>query len=428
MAEAFRVTGGRRLAGCITPAGNKNEMLPAIAAALLTDEEVVLENVPDILDVRTMLQVVAGLGAQVERRGSHTIAIRARALTSSTLDPELSARIRGSFLLCGPLLARRGEAVLAPPGGDRIGRRRVDTHLLAMIGLGAELDPGEALIMRAPEGLVGAELFLDEASVTATENAVMAAAVARGATVIHNAACEPHVRNLCDMLNRMGARISGAGSNILRIEGVDRLHGTAHRIGPDFLEVGSFIGLAAATRSALTIRDACPRDLHMVRITLRRLGLEIEIEGEDVHVPAGQELRVRQDFGGAIPKIDDAPWPGFPADLVSIALVVATQAEGTVLIHEKMYESRLFFVDRLIDMGARIVLCDPHRAVIAGPCRLHGASISSPDIRAGMALLIAALCADGVSTIHNIQQIDRGYERIDERLRALGAGLERIDA
>jgi UDP-N-acetylglucosamine 1-carboxyvinyltransferase len=427
VAEAFRVEGGHQLAGVITPAGNKNEALPAIAAALLTDEEVILDNVPAILDVKNMLGLVESLGVSVSWRGPNTVAICARGLSGTSLDPEVSARIRGSVLLAGPLVARLGRVEMAQPGGDRIGRRRVDTHLLALAALGATWQDGEALLLEAPRGLRGAELFLDEASVTGTENAVMAAALAPGETVILNAAGEPHVRRLCELLNAMGARIEGHGSNVLRITGVERLGGARHRIGCDFLEVGSFIGLAAATHSALTVRDAGPRDLSMVRIVMQRLGVDFEIDGDSVHIPADQDLRVRPDFGGAIPKIDDAPWPGFPADLVSIALVVATQAEGTVLIHEKLYESRLFFVDRLIDMGAKIVLCDPHRAVIAGPNRLHGANISSPDIRAGMALLIAALCADGWSTIHNIQQIDRGYEQIDTRLQALGACIERVE-
>lgn len=427
MAEAFEVYGGRALSGEIRPAGNKNEALPAIAAALLTDEEVVLENVPDILDVRTMLELAGQLGAEVRRLDSHTVAIRARELDTSHLDPALSARIRGSILLAAPLLTRLGEVLVPRPGGDRIGRRRVDTHLLAFATLGAQLSEGDPLRISAPAGLRGAELFLDEASVTGTENAMMAAVTAPGRTVVLNAAGEPHVRNLGRMLNSMGARIEGLGSNVLSIEGVPRLHGTRHRIGPDFMEVGSFIGLAAATRSALRIVDTDPGDLTMTRIVLRRLGVEYEVDGRTIVVPAEQELTTHQDWDGAIPKIDDAPWPGFPADLVSVALVVATQVNGTVLVHEKMYESRLFFVDRLIDMGARIVLCDPHRAVVAGPCRLHGSEITSPDIRAGMALLIAALCAEGRSVIGNIQQIDRGYEAIDARLRALGAAIERVE-
>jgi len=428
VAEAFRVRGGQRLQGDIRPAGNKNEALPAVAAALLTDEEVVLHNLPDILDVRWMLELAEQLGARVDRRSRNEVAICSAGLNGEALDPLLSERIRGSFLLAAPLLARLGEARLPRPGGDRIGRRRVDTHLLALASLGAEFSGSDPLVIAAPRGLRGGELFLDEPSVTGTEQAVMAAVLAPGHTTILNAAGEPHVQNLCRMLCAMGAQISGIGTNVLRIDGVDRLRGTQHRIGPDFLEVGSFIGLAAATRSELTIRDAAPDDLMMVRLVLRRLGVEFEIDGQDVRVPAEQELVVRPDFDGAIPKVDDGPWPMFPPDLVSIALMVATQAEGMVLIHQKMFESRLFFVDRLIDMGARVVLCDPHRAVVSGPSRLHGAQISSPDIRAGMALLIAALCASGESLIHNIQQIDRGYERIDERLRLLGADLERIEA
>ena len=428
MAEAFKVIGGQRLSGSITPAGNKNEALPAIAAALLTEQTVVLENIPDILDVRAMLALAEQLGATVERRGPNTVAITAAGLADGGLDRELSSRIRGSFLLAAPLLVRAGRAAMPRPGGDRIGRRRVDTHLLALTGLGAELLPGDPLVLQRSGRLQGTELFLDEASVTGTEQAIMGAVLAEGQTTILNAASEPHVRQLCRLLQAMGAEIGGLGSNVLVIDGVDRLHGATHRISPDFLEVGSFIGLAAATGSELRINDAGPHDLAMVRIVLRRLGVEIEIDDQAVIVPAEQSRRVRQDHDGAIPKIDDAPWPAFPADLVSIALVLATQVTGTVLIHEKMYESRLFFVDRLIDMGARIVLCDPHRAVVAGPCALHPAQISSPDIRAGMALLIAALCADGESTIHNIQQIDRGYERIDLRLRSLGAAVSRIDA
>ncbi|MCC7492011.1 MAG: UDP-N-acetylglucosamine 1-carboxyvinyltransferase [Fimbriimonadaceae bacterium] len=428
MAEAFLVTGGQRLSGSIAPSGNKNEALPCLAAALLTSAEVVLQNVPDILDVRTMLALAELLGAEVQRPDPHTVVIRAADLTSTALDRELSSRIRGSFLFAAPLLARRGEVALPRPGGDRIGRRRVDTHLLALAGLGAELGDGDPLQITAPNGLRGTELFLDEASVTGTEQAIMAAVLAPGRTVILNAASEPHVRGLCQMLCAMGAQISGVGSNILSIDGVGELRGTTHRIGPDLLEVGSFIGLAAATRSELRITAAGTADLAMVRIALRRLGVEFVIHGDDVLVPGHQELQIREEFDGAIPKIDDAPWPGFPADLISIALVVATQCQGMVMVHEKMYESRLFFVDRLIDMGAKIVLCDPHRAVVAGPSRLHGAQISSPDIRAGMALLIAALAAQGESRIFNVQQIDRGYERIDARLRSLGAQLARVEA
>lgn len=428
VADAFEVIGGRALHGEVRPAGNKNEALPAIAAALLCDEPVTLDNVPDILDVRAMLELIERLGAQVERDGANRVTIGAAELRQSKLDPYLAQRIRGSVLLMAPILVRRGEVQVPRPGGDRIGRRRLDTHLAALAALGADLDAGNPVTLRAPNGLRGGELFLDEASVTATENAVLAAVTAPGRTTIINAASEPHVRGLCELLCAMGAQIDGIGSNVLRLDGVARLHGATHRVGPDFLEVGSFIGLAAATGSELTVAPVDPRDLPMIRLVFRRIGIEFVLDGDRLTVPSGQALEVRSEFDGAIPKIDDAPWPGFPADLVSIALVAATQAVGTVLIHEKMFESRLFFVDRLIDMGARIVLCDPHRCVVAGPSRLHGQTISSPDIRAGMALLIAALCAEGRSTIHNIRQIDRGYERIDARLRALGAAIERIDA
>ncbi len=428
VADAFEVIGGRALHGEVRPAGNKNEALPAIAAALLCDEPVTLDNVPDILDVRAMLELIERLGARVERDGANRVTIGAAELRQSKLDPYLAQRIRGSVLLMAPILVRRGEVQVPRPGGDRIGRRRLDTHLAALAALGADLDAGNPVTLRAPNGLRGGELFLDEASVTATENAVLAAVTAPGRTTIINAASEPHVRGLCELLCAMGAQIDGIGSNVLRLDGVARLHGATHRVGPDFLEVGSFIGLAAATGSELTVAPVDPRDLPMIRLVFRRLGIEFVLDGDRLTVPSGQALEVRSEFDGAIPKIDDAPWPGFPADLVSIALVAATQAVGTVLIHEKMFESRLFFVDRLIDMGARIVLCDPHRCVVAGPSRLHGQTISSPDIRAGMALLIAALCAEGRSTIHNIRQIDRGYERIDARLRALGAAIERIDA
>lgn len=427
MAEAFEVIGGRKLAGTVQPTGNKNEALPAIAAAMLCNEPVTLDNVPDILDVRAMLELIGRLGATVERLGPKSVRITAGELLQTRLDPYLAQRIRGSILLVAPILVRCGEVTLPRPGGDRIGRRRLDTHLAALCGLGAAIDGGNPVKLTGGRGLRGAELFLDEASVTATENAILAAATAPGETTIINAASEPHVRGLCQMLCGMGAQIDGIGSNVLRIEGAERLHGTTHTLGPDFLEIGSFLGLAAATGSRLQIKPVQPRDLPMIRIVFRRLGVEFELDGDALTVPAEQELRIRSDFDGAIPKIDDAPWPGFPADLISIALIVATQATGTVLIHEKMFESRLFFVDRLIDMGARIVLCDPHRCVVAGPARLHGQTISSPDIRAGMALLIAALCAEGRSTIHNIRQIDRGYEKIDSRLRALGAAIERVE-
>jgi len=423
--ESFIVEGGKRLQGEVYPAGNKNEALPALAAALLTDERVVLENLPDIVDVQTMLDLLVDLGAEVSRPDPHTVIVRAADLRKWSPCPHLSAQLRGSFLLAAPLLVRMQRASLPRPGGDRIGRRRIDTHLSALQELGATVEVGECYEITLSRPLQGGEIFLDEASVMATENAIMAAVRAEGVTTITNAAAEPHVQNLCHLLNRMGACIEGIGSNILKITGVDRLRGCTHRLAGDHIEIGSFIGLAAATHSSLLIRNVVPAHLRMIELTFRRLGVRLEWQGTDIFVPADQELRIMADLHDAIPKIDDAPWPGFPSDLMSIALVTATQAAGTVLIFEKMFENRLFFVDRLIAMGAKIILCDPHRAVVVGPSRLHGAEIASPDIRAGMALLIAALCADGRSIIRNIRQIDRGYERIDARLRALGACIER---
>ena len=422
----FVIEGGHPLSGEIRPSGNKNAALPILAATLLTDERVVLHNVPRIHDVQTLLSLLDDLGVSIESLGEHDYALSARHLRKVTLDPDLCRRIRASILLAGPLLARCGQVELPPPGGDVIGRRRVDTHFLALSALGATVEANHRrYTLFAPQGLRGSDVFLDEASVTATENAIMAAVTAPGHTVLCNAAGEPHVQDLCHFLNSLGARISGIGSNRLYIEGVERLHGGEYTIGPDNIEVGSFIGLAAATGGDLWIRDAAPEHQRMVRLAFGRLGLAWEVHGNDIHVPGGQDLHVVDDVDGNIPKIDDGPWPAFPADLISIAVVLATQVRGTVLIHEKMYESRLFFVDRLIAMGARIVLCDPHRAVIVGPARLHGEEMQSPDIRAGMALVIAALCADGTSTIGNIRQIDRGYERLEERLRALGAHIVR---
>jgi UDP-N-acetylglucosamine 1-carboxyvinyltransferase len=351
--------------------------------------------------------------------------VRARDITTTSLDPRLCRQIRASILLAGPMVSRCGRVQLAPPGGDSIGRRRVDTHFLALQALGATVEVNGAFEVRAPE-LRAADLFLDEASVTATENALMAAVLAPGRTTIANAASEPHVQDLCHFLNGLGARIDGVGTNTLTIDGVERLHGGAYTIGPDHIEVGSFIGLAAVTRGEITIRDAVPEHLKMTALVFRRLGIAVEVRGRDIFVPGEQALVVQDDLQGAIPKIDDGPWPAFPADLTSIAVVVATQARGTVLIFEKMFESRFFFVDKLVQMGARIVLCDPHRVVVAGPSPLHGETLSSPDIRAGMALLTAALAARGTSEMHNVEQIDRGYERLDERLQALGARIERV--
>jgi UDP-N-acetylglucosamine 1-carboxyvinyltransferase len=423
----FVVEGGRVLSGTIRPAGNKNAALPILAATLLTEEEVILDNVPAIRDVRTLIELLGALGVETEWIGPNRVRVRARNVRASEIDTAQAARIRASILLAGPMLARAGKMVLPPPGGDVIGRRRVDTHFLALSKLGAvvEADAGYRL---ETDGLVGADIFLDEPSVTATENAVMAAVLAKGDTRIRNAAAEPHVQDLCNMLVAFGAHISGIGTGILEIEGVDRLGGGTFRIGSDHIEVGSFIGLAAVTRSELTIEDAAIEHLDSTLLAFERMGIRCEIRGCDLHVPADQDRGIRMDLGGHIPKIDDGPWPAFPADLTSIALVVATQCRGTILIFEKMFESRMFFADKVISMGARIVLCDPHRAVVVGPSRLHAAVLESPDIRAGMALLIAALGAEGESHIYNVGQIERGYERIDDRLRALGASIERMDA
>ncbi len=423
--ERFVIEGGIPLTGTVVPSGNKNAALPILAATLLTDKPVTVHNLPNIGDVRTMLELLEGLGVSVWRHNNHTATIHAAQISSTCPDPGLFSQIRGSITLLGPMLARAGRIALTLPGGDRIGRRRIDTHLLALEALGAEVEQNDRFEMRAGR-LHGADIWLDETSVTGTENAIMAACLARGETVIRNAASEPHVQELCHFLNRLGAQIEGIGSNVLRIQGQDRLDGGECTIGPDFMEVGSFIGLAAVTGGEIWIKNAAPQHLGMVRTVFKRLGVCFEVQGQDIFVPADQPLTIVDDLGGAVPKIDDAPWPGFPTDLMSIALVVATQAQGTVLIHEKMYDSRLYFVDRLIAMGARIILCDPHRAVVVGPSRLHGETLHSPDIRAGMALLLAALCAQGQSVIHNIGQIDRGYEHIETKLQALGARIERV--
>ncbi|MCC7002834.1 MAG: UDP-N-acetylglucosamine 1-carboxyvinyltransferase [Gemmatimonadaceae bacterium] len=422
----FIVEGGRPLAGTIRPTGNKNAALPIVCAALLTSEPVTLENVPRIKDIESLLQLVRQTGATAEWTAANTLLITATTVRGDTLDPELCKRIRASILLAGPVLARAGAVTLAPPGGDVIGRRRLDTHFLALEAMGAETDFADRITFRT-KGLRGADIFLDEPSVTGTENAVMAAVAATGTTVMHNAACEPHVQDLCHMLVAMGARIEGIGSNVLTIHGGAALHGCTHRIGPDHIEVGSFIGLAAVTRSALRIADAGVKHLRSVRLGFERLGVETVIEGDDLLVPASQQMKIRSDLGGAVPKLEDQPWPAFPADVMSIAIVTATQCDGIILMHEKMFESRMFFVDKLVAMGARIVLCDPHRALVSGPTTLRGATVESPDIRAGMAMLIAALCAKGTSTINNIGQIERGYERIDERLNALGASITRVE-
>jgi UDP-N-acetylglucosamine 1-carboxyvinyltransferase len=427
LAESFVIEGGHPLSGRIRAAGNKNAALPIIAACLLTSEPVLLHNVPRIRDVETMLALIAGLGAETEWVGENEVRVHAADVSSYELDAELASRIRASFLLAGPLLARLKRASVPPPGGDVIGRRRLDPHIHAFAELGAEIDIGARFELRT-DGLRAQHIFLDEASVMATENAVMAASLTAGETVIGNAACEPHIQDLCRFLVSLGAQIEGIESNVLRIEGVDRLGGGEWRISPEHIEVGSFIGLAAVTGGDITIDDVEPRDLGAILPTLERLGVHVEIDGATLRVPPNQELVIRDDLGGQIPKVEDGPWPSFPADLTSIAVIVATQARGTVLIFEKMFESRLFFVDKLVSMGARIILCDPHRAVVTGPAKLYGQQMSSPDIRAGMAMLLAALCAEGTSKIGNIGEIDRGYERIDERLRSIGARIERLEA
>ncbi|MCP5453417.1 MAG: UDP-N-acetylglucosamine 1-carboxyvinyltransferase [Spirochaetaceae bacterium] len=422
----YRIEGGHPLKGRIRVSGNKNAALPCIAAALLAEEPVTLRNVPEIEDVFVMLDICRALGAGVERLGADAWTIDGRGVGQPEVPVGLAARVRASILFAGPLLARFGKVTLPPPGGDVIGRRRLDTHFLALEELGARIEVDGSFQFTANK-LKGADIFLDEASVTATENAVMAASIAEGRTVIRNAASEPHVQDVCRMLNAMGASVSGIGSNILTIDGAASLHGADYSIGPDFMEVGSFIGLAAVTRGDIVIEGVEPDDLRMMKLAFGKLGVGWSLDGDALSVHSGQGMRVVPDLGGQIPKIDDAPWPGFPPDLTSIMTVVATQAEGTVLIHEKMFESRMFWVDKLIGMGARIVLCDPHRAVVSGPARLRGDSLTSPDVRAGMALVIAALCAEGTSVIKNVYQIERGYERIAERLQALGARIERLD-
>ena len=423
----YHIEGSFPVKGTIRASGNKNAALPCIAAALLTADTVVLHNIPEIEDTAVMLKVLEALGADIEHTSAHTWKLTAANIRTSTIPADLSKKIRASILFAGPLLARTGKAVMFPPGGDVIGRRRLDTHFLALKELGANLDLSNKFEFTAHK-LVGVDMFLDETSVTATENAVMAAVLAEGETIITNAASEPHVQNLCEMLNSMGAQISGTGSNILRIQGVKELHGCEYTIGPDYMEIGSFIGLAAATRGSITIEGVNPPDLRPMRIAFNKLGIRWTLDNNSLTVPFDQELKVNTDIGGMIPKIDDSPWPGFPPDLTSIMTVVATQVDGTVLIFEKMFESRMFFVDKLIGMGARITLCDPHRAVVSGPCMLHGDTLVSPDVRAGMAMVIAALIARGESCISNVYQIERGYEHLVERLQGLGAHIEKVES
>jgi len=424
--ETFVIEGSQPLNGRITASGNKNGALPILAGCLLTDEPVTLTNVPRIRDVETMVELLVQLGADADWIGANEVRVRAADIATTDVDHELASRIRASFLLAGPLLTRVGRAAVPPPGGDVIGRRRLDPHIHALAELGAQIEINGGYEMQT-EGLRGRRIFLDEASVMATENAVMAASLAQGETVIGNAACEPHVQDLCRFLRSLGAEIDGIGSNVLTVRGVQRLRGGEWRIACEHVEVASFIGLAAVTAGDVTIDDVVPQDLAPILPSFERLGVQVELDGTTLRVPPGRELVIQDDLGGQIPKIEDGPWPAFPADLTSIALAVATQARGTVLIFEKMFENRLFFVDKLVSMGARIILCDPHRVVVTGPARLYGQRLESPDIRAGMAMVIAALCAEGESSIGNIGQIDRGYERIDERLRALGASIERRD-
>jgi UDP-N-acetylglucosamine 1-carboxyvinyltransferase len=424
--QSFVIEGGRTLSGTVRAAGNKNGALPILAATVLASDEVRLSNVPRIRDVETMVELLVDLGADAEWTGANELRVDPGSVSKTDLDPALARDIRASFLLAGPLLARFGRVTVPPPGGDVIGRRRLDTHVHAFAALGAEVELDGVYDLSA-SGLKGTRVYLDEASVMGTENAIMAAVLADGETVLGHAACEPHIQDLCRFLVSLGARIEGIGSNVLHIRGVDELDGGEYRIGPDHIEVASFVGLAAATGGEVVVEDVEPDDLISIVPAFRKLGIELDVFDSSVRVPAGQRLHIEDDFGGQIPKIESGIWPAFPADLTSIAVTVATQAHGTILIFEKMFESRLFFVDKLVSMGARIILCDPHRVVVTGPATLYGERLESPDIRAGMAMVIAALCADGTSTIGNIGQIDRGYERMDERLRGLGAAIERAD-
>lgn len=422
--EKFIIEGGIPLNGDVTPAGNKNAALPLLAACLLTDEPVILHNVPQIRDVLDMRRLIESLGVGVEDLGNRSWRVTAKTVRPANLDPELTRRIRASILLAGPMTGRGGELKLPPPGGDVIGRRRLDTHIVALRALGAIVDYDRSFHFRA-NGLHGADILLDEASVTGTENALMAATLAKGTTILRNAASEPHVQELCQMLNTLGARIDHIGSNTLQIEGVERLHGGEFTIGADYLEVVSFIGAAVVTHGSIRVRNAGPQYLGMIRMVFNRLGVDWVVDGNDILVSAEQRLEIEPDLGGAIPSITTMPWPAFPTDLMSIAIVVATQARGSILFHDWMYPSRMFFTDKLVGMGAQVVLCDPHRCIVNGPARLYPEKLESPDIRAGMALLLAALAANGKSTVRNVSQIDRGYENVDGKLRALGAKIER---
>lgn len=423
----YVIDGGYPIQGKITASGNKNAALPCLTAALLTEEPVVLHNIPEIQDTNVMIEILKSIGAKVEKLSKNNWKIQCKNIKTSELPGELTKKVRGSIVFAGPLLARTGKCEMMPPGGDVIGRRRLDTHFLALEQFGAQITVNGHFNFSANK-LVGADIFLDEASVTATENAVMVAALAEGSTIIKNAASEPHIQDLCNMIVSMGGKISGIGSNILKIEGVEKLNGTEFTIGPDYIEIGSYIGMAAATKGQITIKGIRPEEMRPLKYSFAKLGISWRINGDELTVPNTQTLKVNADLGNAIPKIDDMPWPGFPADLTSIMTVVATQVDGTVLIFEKMFESRMFFVDKLISMGAKITLCDPHRAVVCGPSMLHGDHLVSPDIRAGMAMVIAAMCAHGKSRISNVYQIERGYEDLVGRLKKLGAHIEKVEA
>ena len=423
--EKFIIDGGIPLSGTVTPSGNKNAALPILSACLMTEEPVLLHNVPDIQDVQNMRKLIMSLGVDFEILDAHTWKIQAKNVRPTDLDPDLCRKIRASILLAGPMVARAGQLVLPPPGGDVIGRRRVDTHMLALKKLGVKISFDRMFQFKTRQ-LIGADILLDEASVTATENAIMACVKAKGQSTIRNAASEPHIQELCNFLNSLGANIRHIGSNSLIIEGVDKLHGGEFTIGPDYLEVVSFIGAAVVTHGSVTIKDAGVEYLDMIRLVLGRLGVQWEVQGTDIYVPAKQKLKVEMDLGGAIPTINVNTWPAFPTDLMSLAIVLATQSKGTMLFHDWMYPSRMFFTDKLVGMGAQIVLCDPHRCIVQGPTQLYSEKMESPDIRAGMALVLASLSAKGKSVIRNVSQIDRGYERVDEKLRLLGASIERL--
>ncbi len=422
--EQFIIEGGNPLNGTVIPSGNKNEVLPLLAACILTEEPVILHNIPDILDVKAMRSLLQSLGVEITALSPSSWQIHAKNVHSGNLDPDLCRQIRASILLAGPMVARTGEIHLPPPGGDVIGRRRLDSHILALKTLGVEIDYDRTFHFHTKQ-LNGANILLDEASVTATENAIMACSKAEGVSIIRNAASEPHIQQLCHFINSLGGKIENIGSNTLKITGVKNLHGGEFTIGPDYLEVVSYIGAAAVTKGSIRIKDAGIQYLDMIRLNFKRIGVRWDVEGEDIVVPGNQKMKVEPDLGGVIPEISVMPWPAFPTDLMSVAIVVATQSEGTILFHDWMYPSRMFFTDKLVGMGARIILCDPHRCIVQGPSQLFGEKMESPDIRAGMALLLAALSAEGTSVIRNVGQIDRGYGQVDQKLAALGAKITR---